>query len=279
MLRTEIWDQSFGRSAVHGLKTLGKILTGRQYLDEINSRVINATNLEVIQGPFRGMHYIEAANSSALAPKLLGTYEKELVPYIEQIIATPYTCVIDIGSAEGYYAVGLALTMPNVPVHAYDVDVNAIKNLESLANINNVRNRVTIGHYCDAGEINRFRAERCLVICDTEGAEIEILDPCTTEALTHFDILVEIHDGCSSTRIHDVLAERFAKSHQLEFVRYRERSSRECPRIPGVIHPRARKLAVDEFRTFGIEWGFFRALANCDPPTIHSLSVQQPEPL
>jgi len=40
--------------------------------------------------------------------KLLGFYEQPLQPYIEQVIQTGYPTIINIGCAEGYYAVGLA---------------------------------------------------------------------------------------------------------------------------------------------------------------------------
>jgi hypothetical protein len=42
----------------------------------------------IVSGPFARMPYISAAVGSALAPKLLGTYEKELNPLVESIIAS-----------------------------------------------------------------------------------------------------------------------------------------------------------------------------------------------
>src|SRR5687767_13183612 len=77
----------------------------------------------VRHGVFAGMHYpaMEAAGS-AIFPKLAGCYEAELRSLMEQIVRTPYTTVVDVGCAEGYYAVGLALRMPQVNVLAFDMD-------------------------------------------------------------------------------------------------------------------------------------------------------------
>src|SRR3954451_18937011 len=65
--------------------------------------------LQVAHGPFAGMEYLPGleASSGDLVAKLLGTYERELHPVIEGWIAQPPAHMIDIGSAEGYYAVGL----------------------------------------------------------------------------------------------------------------------------------------------------------------------------
>src|SRR5712672_3591091 len=69
------------------------------------------THSMVQQGPFRGMRYIDRALCSTLVPKWLGIYEREVGGCIEEAITLPFQTVVDIGAAEGYYAVGLALRM------------------------------------------------------------------------------------------------------------------------------------------------------------------------
>ena len=67
----------------------------------------------VLNGPFRGMKYLSRAYCSAVLPKLLGTYECELIPAIDRLARSDADRIVDIGAAEGYYAVGLALKVPN----------------------------------------------------------------------------------------------------------------------------------------------------------------------
>jgi hypothetical protein len=43
---------------------------------------------------------------STFIPKIIGSYECELHPAIEEIIVNNYAEVWDVGCAEGYYAVG-----------------------------------------------------------------------------------------------------------------------------------------------------------------------------
>ena len=56
-------------------------------------------------GPPAGMIYNVAASEGCRVPRLLGCYEKTLEPIIETITAAASTLIIDIGCAEGYYAV------------------------------------------------------------------------------------------------------------------------------------------------------------------------------
>jgi predicted RNA methylase len=237
-----------------------KNLSGNLYIDEINELIVRECAGAVVAGPFAGMRYIAEANSSALAPKLLGTYEKELHETMRAVISRPYDLVLDVGCAEGYYAVGLALRMPSVTVNAYDIDPAALRNLQTLTALNNVSDRVINSGLCSPGEFDRHGNLRCLVICDIEGAERDLLDPAAASALRGFDIVVEIHDGPERTDIHDLLQQRFAPTHRLSFVPYEERTAADGAQIKSLSRAKSRQLAVEEFRTYGIEWGVFEAM-------------------
>ncbi|MFQ3224327.1 MAG: hypothetical protein ACI8Z5_000575 [Lentimonas sp.] len=64
----------------------------------------------VLNGRFKGMHYPQKASvGSELDPKLLGSYESELVAIIHLILTQNDTTIIDIGCAEGYYAKGIGM--------------------------------------------------------------------------------------------------------------------------------------------------------------------------
>src|SRR5579859_5362525 len=63
------------------------------------------TRARVRSGPFAGMRYVDASIGSAYLPKLLGIYERELHPVIEEACASRPGLIVDLGAAEGYYAV------------------------------------------------------------------------------------------------------------------------------------------------------------------------------
>src|SRR4051794_20818862 len=73
---------------------------------ELVERITKEHGWIVRSGVFRGMRYVDQARSSALLPKLLGSYEREIADEIERAAGVDYRVCVDIGSAEGYYAIG-----------------------------------------------------------------------------------------------------------------------------------------------------------------------------
>lgn len=171
--------------------------------------------LTILQGPFAGMAYVGAATEGALLPRLIGTYEQELHPAIAAFAADPPDCVIDVGCAEGYYAVGLARLMPTVEVHARDTDPKALVACRDLAQRNGVSDRVKVGGLFAPEDFQAFADRRCLVVCDIEGAEDDLLRPDLAPALAKMSLIVESHEvyrpGLTAR-----LIERFEPTHEIE---------------------------------------------------------------
>lgn len=238
-----------------------KTSTGRLFRDEVERLALRKTGAVVAAGPFKGMRYINRANCSTLAPKLLGTYEIELQHIVATIIDRGYAELVDIGAAEGYYAVGFALRMPYARVRAFDIDPDARTNLQALIALNGVGDRVTVHGECSFETLNGFAQGRTLVVCDIEGSERMLLDPTKAPALSGLDLLVEIHDGPHSTSIHDLLQDRFGASHAIRYLRHEVRRPEQAAHAPWLGHDLNRMTAMDEQRTFGIEWGHFTTLS------------------
>jgi hypothetical protein len=62
----------------------------------------------VLTGPFRGMAYLNTSDFGPIAPKWLGSYEAEIQDFVCELCERGYETIANIGSAEGYYAVGFA---------------------------------------------------------------------------------------------------------------------------------------------------------------------------
>ncbi|MCZ8335127.1 MAG: hypothetical protein O9328_12755 [Rhodobacteraceae bacterium] len=169
----------------------------------------------VLWGPFKGMAYPVRAAEGARTPRLIGCYEASLVPVIEEIALGGYDRVIDIGSAEGYYAVGLALRLPGARVIARDTDATAQAACAELARINGVAERVEIGGAVNPGDFDGMIAGRTLILCDIEGEEEALLDPDVAPRLREADLLVEVHEGMRPGCL-DLLERRFAPSHHIQ---------------------------------------------------------------
>lgn len=175
--------------------------------------------LEVKHGPFQGMKYPESSSfGSTLLPKLLGSYEKELHPLIEEICQTEYSQIIDIGCAEGYYAVGLALRIPTAKIFAYDIEPYAQELCKNMALKNGVGNRVEIGDFFTEETIRNFSFNgKSLVFCDCEGYEKELFNQDSIPFLTSCDLLIELHD-CYDITISSYIAALFKETHEQIYV-------------------------------------------------------------
>ena len=205
----------------------------------------------VLTGPFQGMTYATGASEGSRAARLLGVYEASLAPVIETIIARAYPLVIDIGSAEGYYAVGLARRMPTARVMARDENPAAQALCRDLATLNGVADRVEIGGRMDHADFAICHDQPTLILCDIEGAEADLLDPSAAPGLQAADILVECHD-CLHPGLTDRIAARFAASHNIT------RLDRQIdPRLPAWMEELSdldRLIALWEWRTGPTPW-------------------------
>lgn len=168
----------------------------------------------LVSGPFEEMLYPERASEGARLPRMMGHYEASLAPVVEEIVARAYPLVIDIGAAEGYYAVGLARRMPGSRIMARDGDPVSHERCRRLADANGVGARVEIGGIMTPADFAICRAQDTVVICDIEGAEADLLDPERAPDLLHTDILVEVHEGMRPGTL-QLLRTRFAPTHNL----------------------------------------------------------------
>lgn len=168
----------------------------------------------VAAGPFAGMDYSVKVSEGGRAPRLLGTYEASLHPVIETVIARAYPQILDIGCAEGYYAVGLARRMPGAVVHARDTDPAARALCATLARANGVEDRVLIGPEITHADLALCEDAPTFLICDIEGAEGALLDPGLAPGLTAADILVEVHEGMRPGHL-STLTDRFSATHRV----------------------------------------------------------------
>ena len=224
----------------------GRNLLIRLGLPEITKRFVNAHGQDILSGPFKGMHYGQHATGSALIPKLVGSYEEEIHKVIEQIIVTPYQQVIDVGCADGYYAVGLALRMPSVRVIAFDTDKVARDLCLLHAEQNQVAQRIEIKGSCDPPALESLLTVRTLILCDCEGYENILLDPEKAPRLQQTDILVELHTDLEMGEDHPLLR-RFRKTHDLVLLATQERDPNAYSSLQVLTEPE-RRLAVSEFR-------------------------------
>jgi hypothetical protein len=214
---------------------------------------------KIWSGPFAGMEYLRKATEGALIPRLLGTYESELHPHFAAFAAEGLDCVIDVGCAEGYYAVGLARMMPGVQVHAHDIDEKARAACADLAARNGVADRVIIGGEFKPTDFESFAGRKVLALVDAEGAELDILRPDLSPALAKINLIVETHDVYRKGALKEMIA-RFSPTHDIVRVDQQQKVFEMPPFLRNMTHL-DQLLAVWEWRILPTPWLVMRPKA------------------
>jgi Met-10+ like-protein len=188
------------------------------------------TGLRVLKGPFAGMRYVRISEGSAYIPKLLGIYERELTPQVEALIARSPKLVVDVGAAEGYYAVGLARRLPEARIIAFEMEPRGQQALREMASMNEVNTRVEVRGKCEPADLAAVLGNDsdAILVCDVEGYEEKLLDPAAVPALQNTAILVELHDFIVPN-ITETLKHRFSPTHKITHVWQEPRSRSEFP--------------------------------------------------
>jgi hypothetical protein len=225
-----------------------------------NRRVRDRFGDVVQAGPFKGMRYPDWAMTEvdSYSPKVLGTFERELHGAVESMIGAAPPAVVNIGSAEGYYAVGMALRLPQARVIAFEPRETQVHQMRTLAELNGTRVEI-VAAPCTPDLLAGALDAGAAVLCDCDGCENELLDPSLVPALESCEAIVETHDlwrpGTS-----DRLKARFGPTHDIEEVDTVPRFVGDFPEL-GFMPLVTRQLAISEFREGPQSWLVMRPSA------------------
>lgn len=263
-LQSQIRQQLQAQLAPDQTDEIGQLNNALRLLAKWRSVLIQNTLLQqqatvVMQGPLKDMDFLPQSAEGCHIAKLLGCYEQPLQPVIEQAIQATYPIILNIGCAEGYYAVGMARRMPETKVMAFDLNPQAQEVCAELARKNAVAERITIGALFKPEDFAVYAGQKVLVLCDIEGAEKDLLDPAKAPALTGMDLIVESHE-CLIAGITQLLIERFAATHNIIVVE--DNGQRQLANAPAWFNNLAhldQLLATWEWRSGPTPWLVMKA--------------------
>lgn len=226
----------------------------------LQNTLIKNEGTVVQDGILAGLQFLSQSAEGCHIAKLLGTYEQPLQKPLKALLEeNSYENLVNIGCAEGYYAVGLARLFPRILSYAYDTDQRAREACELLAQKNNVEGRIIINQMFTHQQFSVFEATNTLVFCDIEGAEKQLLDPLLAPSLASLDIVVESHE-CLVPGITQLLVNRFSESH--EIIKIDDNGTRKLSKTPPWFHKLNhldQLLCTWEWRSGPTPWLIMRA--------------------
>ncbi len=259
------FPRSFAATGLRDLDTLIRERFENRWLDNgsayrIEQRLckyLNAIHGNVVpHGIFRGMRF-EPDEKAFLSSMRLGTFELQVQHLLQQVKNKPYDHIINVGCAEGYYAVGCAIIFPTARVQALDYMLHLQEATMTLAKMNGVDSKISTGGRFDFDDVSIAKVENSLLIIDIEGSESELLK--NPSAFSRSDLIVEIHEGFKPG-IHAALREAFQETHEIQILGLADFANLSVP-IPDLSVFSSVEIGALLFCNRGVEnrWGLFLA--------------------
>ena len=239
-------------------RRLGQRLEREWGYSDLARRVLEINGPTVIGGPFEGMVFTPRTHCRHISPKLFGSYEAALNPIWREVLAHPYKQILDVGCADGYFAIGLARGIPGAIVHAFDTDSWARQTVQEMAAVNGVDN-VRVHGACTPQWLRENLQPDAFILSDCEGYEDLLLVPEAAPALLSADLLVEVHEH-AVPGVTERLRSRFAATHQAVVVDDGPRAPEDYP-ASIFLSPEDRLRALHEVRNDGQQWLYLTAIA------------------
>lgn len=209
-------------------------------------------DLTVLSGPFKGMIYPEFVSfNSARLPKLMGTYESEIYPDLERLTSERPELLIDIGAADGYYAVGLARRLPGTPVRCFDLNPEALAFCHRMAELNQAKN-LSIETIFQPAYFESLREKRALLIVDIDGGEKPLFTEDAVKCLKKSSLIIETHDYLDESITRNLTA-LFSATHKVKIISWKPNKLDEIPGFLGAL-PTDEKRAILLERIVDNKW-------------------------
>ena len=165
--------------------------------NKVLNKIIQEHDYKVAYGNFKGMKLNKniywAKND--LITYILGVYEKHVLEKLTEFSKRGNFPFIDIGAADGYFAVGMAFSKIFNKVYAFEIDESRRASLNKNAENNLCKDKIVIYREANFDSIKKIVDENngAVILFDIEGSEFDLLDKKLLECLANCYIVCELH--------------------------------------------------------------------------------------
>ena len=156
----------------------------------------------VQEGPLKGFRLSVQPKWCAAdrGTMILGLYEAQVLQQLVEF-GSPNRTLVDIGAADGYFGIGCVAAGLFPRSVCFEMDRQMRASLHDVAAANGVADRVTILGTADHETVPAALKELglapsdCVILCDIEGAEFDLLDADMLASLAGAHLIIELHEG------------------------------------------------------------------------------------
>lgn len=245
------------------IRVLAKLLRVEIGIQSVKNKVweilLKKYNYTVAHGAFKGMKLNKKVwwSKNDYITQTLGIYEEHILQKITHFAKNGSTTLIDVGAADGYFAVGMAYSNIYQKVYAFEIEKEGRDRILENANANKCNNKIKIFGEADVSSISKIidEGDKVTVMIDIEGAEYDFLSDDMLTILNGNHVVCELHpwmvDGGDNLQIK--LLSKASKQFNVELINreiYKPNMFSEFDNLSD----EERLIAVGEGREKNMQW-------------------------
>lgn len=215
------------------MKNTWRTETVAERLERVSLETFDLCGGKVVDGLFRGLVLSEKTfwGKSDIGAQCLGIYEKEILNVLERI--GPFEVFLDIGAADGYYAVGMLHAQMTKKAICMEISNEGQRVIRQNWRSNNrpgfltVLGEATPTSVC---EIADTLPREALVLIDIEGSEFSLLTESVISSLKDCTVIIEVHHWVD--QFFEVYAELLKRLDQFYWIKILEPAERNTYNHP-----------------------------------------------
>lgn len=177
------------------LRNLGIYFGLEKYKHRVNKKIYNQYQGIIRYGIFKGYQLPKQTwwGHFDIASKIFGLYEKAVLD--ELAASGKVDLFIDIGAADGYYALGMLHSGLADNVICYEKSVLGRKIILESATINSFTNRIEVLGEANLDSLKSLQSEskKAILLMDVEGFEYALLNKTLLQQFSNYKLIVELH--------------------------------------------------------------------------------------
>ena len=216
-------------------------------------------NLAIAYGPFKGMKLSEDVwwSKNDRITQTLGIYEEHVLNKLIFFSREGSKRFIDIGAADGYFAVGMAFSKTYPEVYAFEIEPKGQERIKQNATRNSCRTSVNVYGEANIASLKKLinKEFKSTLLIDIEGAEYNLLNTEMLSLLSGNYIICELHPWLvdNGDELQRNLLERASKKFHVELI-FRETYAPNLFPEFNDLSDGERLVAVGEGRGKNMQW-------------------------